>query len=215
MAMKTPRTNIGSSSLAATSPTPLGDVSFVAVDVEGNGASPPEIIEIALVPFSGRQFAAPLQSLVRPEKPISAIVERKHGISNDDVRHAPRFEELAEQVRATLAGRVLVGHRAMVEVSLLSKALGDWRPTSVVDTFDLARRLLPELASYSLASIAQTLGLRADSPLHRALPDADLAARVMISLADTAGIRTLEPLLHLASPPTLLQQRSSEQLALD
>lgn len=195
--------------------TPLSAVRFIAVDLEGNGGSPPEIVEIAWVPFTLQRFAASFQSLVRPDTPITPIVERKHGISNDDVSHAPRFEELAKTVSVALMGRVLVAHRAAVEVTLLSRALGTWPPMPVIDTFQLARSVLPMLESYSLGSVAQELGLRVDGQLHRALPDADLAARVMIALADRADAKTLDELLDLGRPPKLPQSRGDEQLTLE
>ncbi|MBF6234395.1 hypothetical protein [Nocardia farcinica] len=63
-------------------PPTLRGRQFAVVDVEGNGRTPPEIIEIAILPvFRDDVFVHEMLSwLIRPERPITPIVTRKvHG----------------------------------------------------------------------------------------------------------------------------------------
>ncbi|MGW4720935.1 3'-5' exonuclease [Nocardia sp. NPDC004260] len=73
-------------------PDALHGKDFAVVDVEGNGQTPPEIIEIAILPVSGATVGVDdMRSwLVRPARPITPIVTRKvHGITNADVAECP------------------------------------------------------------------------------------------------------------------------------
>jgi exodeoxyribonuclease X len=184
---------------------------FAVVDVEGNGAQPPDIVEIACLHLDGGEIRPALHTLVRPPRPISPLVSRKHGIANDDVASAPSFPEIRARVAECLQDRVLVAHNARVEVDVLSRALGGlWRPTAVLDTLALARRVVPGRESYALPPLAAALELERAGPAHRAAADAELTARLLIKLAERSRIETLDDLLALAGP---LRSRSRAGLA--
>lgn len=121
----------------------------VVVDVEGNGAQPPEIIEIAVLPLARGRTAteADLRTwLVRPEIPISVLVTRKvHGIGNADVADAPRWAEIAGEITAAMAGRTVVAHNAATERRVLCAHLPGWAPPRWLDTLRLAKTVWPEL----------------------------------------------------------------------
>jgi DNA polymerase III epsilon subunit family exonuclease len=134
---------------------------FWIVDVEGNGASPPEIVELAMaeikamVPTGNRKHW-----LIRPETPISPMVTRIHGIRNDDVADAPTFEEIADDVLTWLQDASIVGHNVKVDLDALKRALPGWEPKAAVDTLKMAKMAKPGLPSYGLANLSETLGLK-------------------------------------------------------
>lgn len=87
------------------------------MDVEGNGQTPPGIIEIAIPPVAGTSVGPEdIRSwLIRPENPITPSVTRKvHGISHSDVEDRPEWEAGAPQVVRIMFVRILLAHNANV-----------------------------------------------------------------------------------------------------
>jgi exodeoxyribonuclease X len=85
---------------------------------------------------------------------------------------------------------------AHVDVSVLSRKLGDWKPSEVFDTLKLARRLLPDAGGYKIGTLVARFKLAEGLPEgltpHRADYDALVAARLFVRLA--ADATTLEAL---------------------
>ncbi|MFJ3405412.1 exonuclease domain-containing protein [Promicromonospora sp. NPDC090134] len=178
---------------------------YVVVDVEGSGAQPPQLVELALVPVHQGGIRSARTWLVRPPEPITWQARRVHGISNDDVTDAPRAEEVAEEVLEALGDSILVGHAVHVDVAVLSRALPGWAVPDMIDTPRLARRAF-DLPSYSLSSLVRHRRLDAGMPpgmrLHRAGYDATVTARLFVDLASTMtpGGATRDALLSTGGP---------------
>jgi DNA polymerase-3 subunit epsilon/exodeoxyribonuclease X len=165
---------------------------YAVVDVEGNGQSPPDLVEIAVVPVSASLDVGDFRSwLVRPPRPITAVVTAKvHGIANADVADAPTWAEVSGEVAAALAGRVLVAHNASVERAVLARHLPSYVPPEVVDTLALARRLWPALPGHGLDALIRARGIRMGTRFghrHRAGHDAHATALVFRALSADAG----------------------------
>jgi len=159
------------------------------VDVEGNGASPPEMVELAMVEWSLTEIRTRHFSwLIKPNKSISNAVSRIHGITDADVIDAPTTEDIADDVLRWLNDRAIVGHNVRVEVETLRRAFPDWQPTGAIDTLTLAKRLKPGLASYGLGALGETFGLSSEAASrtgqhhHSALYDATLAGLLLSHL---------------------------------
>lgn len=174
---------------------------LVVVDVEGNGQRPPDIVEIATLRLDGGREVTPADVrswLVRPARPITAVVTRKvHGITGDDVSNAPPWRDVAAQVQRALGSRVLVAHSATVERDVVSAHLPDWRPRFVLDTLRLARGLLSGVpGGYGLDNLITQLRLppppERSGPgevwrRHRAPYDVWMTASLLCRLLDEAG----------------------------
>lgn len=159
---------------------------FAVVDVEGNGQQPPGLVELAVVPIVDGVIGEAISWLLHPADPIKHFATRIHGITNKDVADAPSVGSVHDEVMGALAGWAVVAHNAHVDVSVLTRELGDWQPPEVFDTLKLARRLLPGRASYKLGALVTEFGLDTDLPAglvpHRATYDALVAARLFIHL---------------------------------
>lgn len=166
-----------------------GEEHWWAVDVEGNGGSPPEIVEIALIQFIDRcRLGRRFHWLVKPTQPISPAVSRLHGLTDADVRSSPSIQDIADDLLTWLDDATIVGHNVKVEVEIISRSLSDWRPKRAFDTLLLARLLRPGLPSYSLERLAAQFDLESNPMLpagrghHSAIYDAALAALLLVEL---------------------------------
>lgn len=168
---------------------------YAVVDVEGNGQQPPDLVELAVVPIVGGMIGEPTSWLVKPEHSIKYFATRIHGITNHDVADAPAFITIADNVRRILAVPALVAHNAHVDVGVLRRHLGEWKCPEVFDTLKLAKRLLPQRASYKLGALVEALKLADELPdglsPHRATYDVLVTARLFVRLMTLSATRPL------------------------
>jgi DNA polymerase III epsilon subunit-like protein len=166
-------------------------LSYVVVDVEGNGQQPPDLVELAAVPVVGGVIGEPLSWLVKPETPIKDFATRIHGLSSKDVADCPSFGSVMPEVLLALGHPALVAHNAHIDVDVLNRKMTGWKPPEVFDTLKLARRLMPGRDSYRLGALAEAFNLAEGLPEglspHRATYDALVAARLFVLLATKAA----------------------------
>jgi DNA polymerase-3 subunit epsilon/ATP-dependent DNA helicase DinG len=177
------------------------DDQFAALDVEATGMDPTrhEVIEVAVVVFSRERELERFASLVRPRARVSLDAASLTGIAPEDLRTAPAVTEIAATIRRLTAGRPVVGHSIDMDVAMLAAA-GVSIASPQYDTHQIATLLLPDLPNYSLAAVAEALGV-APGAEHRALSDALVAAdvfRAMLAKIDEIDSLTLERVAALA-----------------
>ncbi|MFD4241161.1 exonuclease domain-containing protein [Streptomyces sp. NPDC058525] len=183
----------------STWPRPL----FV-VDVEGNGGTPPDLVEVAAIPVENGepQPNAARTWLVRPPVPIPSRISRIHGITNEMTADAPTWPDVAEQVHALLDGAWICAHSASVEYSVLTRHMPTWKPAGVIDTLRLARATYPGHKGFGLDALIAHTDIRLDDvsgARHRAGYDAHATALLLHHLA--AHYDTWEALAARAVPP--------------
>jgi exodeoxyribonuclease X len=165
-------------------------LTYVVVDVEGNGHQPPELVELAVVPIVGGVVGEPTSWLVKPEHPIRYFATSVHGLTTADVADCPPITAVADEVLKALDVPALVAHTAHVDVDVLRRELDKWQPPEVFDTLRLARRLVPGLPNYKLGTLVEHFklaeGLPDELKPHRATYDALVTARLFVHLAETA-----------------------------
>ncbi|WP_054812198.1 3'-5' exonuclease [Nocardia arizonensis] len=198
-------------------PNVLHGRDFAVVDVEGNGQTPPEIIEIAVLAISGQTVdVADIRSwLIRPERPITPIVTRKvHGITNADVADCPRWAEVAEQIAGALEDRVLVAHNANLERRVVSEHLPEWTPPLVLDTLRFAKAVWPGLPGYSLDKLVTHASLDTtavnEQGHHRAGWDTWAAWQLFARLVTDSGYEWDE-IVQAAAPAEFVAPREAQE----
>jgi DNA polymerase-3 subunit epsilon len=179
------------------------DCTFAVVDVETTGSSPgrgDRVIEIAVAVLSQGSVGLALDTLVNPERPIPRVVTGVTRISYDDVRDKPVFAEIADQVVASLAGRVFVAHNLPFDWSFVSSEIRRALHLSLdgprLCTVRLARKLIPGLRSRTLDSVARYFGIEIENR-HRAAGDAVATAAALSLLLDLAGERGIDTFQEL------------------
>ncbi len=163
----------------------LKDLEFVVVDVEATGAKTPpnRLIELGAYKIRGRKIVDKFLSLVNPEIPIPRFVASLTGISNDMVRRAPVFAEVAPRWLDFVSDSVLVAHNAPFDTSFLNHEISRVYPghrmvNPHLCTVKLSRRALPELLNHRLDTIADHFSIPIVSR-HRAGSDALATAEIL------------------------------------
>jgi DNA polymerase III subunit epsilon len=188
---------------------PLESARFVVVDLETTGLRPGQsrICEIGAVRVDGLVSAGTFETLVDPGEPLPRLVASLTGIADADLAEAPGPAEAVRRFLAFAGDSVLVAHNARFDLAFLDREVerltGRRVAAPVVDTVGLARRLLAgRVSRASLASLSHFFGTSV-RPCHRALPDAQATAEVLIALlglAQERGAETIADLCRLAAP---------------
>ena len=167
--------------------------SIVAIDIETTGLSEEydAIIEIGAVRFKGHRIEDEWSTLVNPNKHIPEFISGLTGISDVEVRNAPRFHEIAEELEAFVGNSPVVGHNVRFDLGFLQRG-GLFHYNEVIDTYELASVLMPAASRYNLGALGQQLGLLHLDKKHRGLSDAKLTMTVFNQLYEMARELPLE-----------------------
>ena len=149
---------------------------YAILDIETTGGKYNEegITEIAIYKFDGHNIVDQFSSLVNPEKPIQPFVVNLTGINNEMLRHAPKFYEVAKRIIEITDGCIMVAHNALFDNRILTTEfdrLGYHFDKETLCTVELAKKLIPDMPSYSLGKLVRALGIPL-SDRHRAQGDA-------------------------------------------
>ena len=163
---------------------------YAVFDCETTGTSPErdEIVSLAVVRLDAHGVeTGRLARLVRPSCSIPAGATAIHGIADADVVSAPRFEELAPELLALLAGAVFVAHNVSFDLPMLGQAFARagiaFRPAGVACTLDAYRLLDPLAENHQLGPLCERCGIVLDGA-HEALGDALAAAALLRRLLE-------------------------------
>ncbi len=195
--------------LSAASDPLLHEASFVVFDLETTGlaVASSRICEIGAVRLHRLEQDGVYETLVAPGVPLPRPVGRLTGLSDAELRAAPRVRTALEGFMAFAGDAVLVAHNARFDIGFVNRELermtGRRVAATVIDTVPLARNLLRgRIERTSLAALAYFFGVSV-LPCHRALPDAQATAEVFLRLVEIAqerGAATLAELEELAAP---------------
>ena len=180
---------------------PLAELAYTVIDTETTGLDPAagdEIISIGAVRIVNNRLLRheTYEQLVDPKRPIAALSQTVHGLSNEMLRGQPAIDAVLPQFHEYCEDTVLVGHNAAFDMRFLQikEARTGIRFTQpVLDTLLLSEVLNPNQESHGLEAIAERLGVLVVAR-HTALGDALVTGEVflrMIPLLAAHGIRTL------------------------
>ncbi|HVQ36334.1 MAG TPA: exonuclease domain-containing protein [Pyrinomonadaceae bacterium] len=168
----------------------LDELEFVVVDIEATGAKMPpnRIMELGAYRIRGRKIVDSFVTLVNPEISIPRFVIALTGITNEMVKQAPLFAEVAPQWLEFVQDAVLIAHNALFDTSFLNHEIarvfpGNRMINPNLCTVLLARRTVPGLTNYRLDTVADHFSI----PIfdrHRAGSDALATAEVFIRILD-------------------------------
>ncbi len=180
---------------------------LIFIYLETTGANPTidRITEIGLVEVDRRGNATHWSSLVNPSVSIPAFIQSLTGISNEMVRTAPSFAQLAAALHERLEGTLFIAHNARFDYGFLRNAfseVGYSFRSEVLCTVKLSRALFPNESRHSLDALISRHQLKADAR-HRALADADLIWQFWQTLEQQVPQDVLIPAVK-----TLLQRPS-------
>jgi exodeoxyribonuclease X len=190
------------------------------VDLETTGFTPPEAcvceigwadivateLDMAEQPAVWKMGMGIGSALVNPGIPIPPIASSIHHLIDEDVAHAPRWEEFNREIIAPTAFEItaFAAHSAKMERQWITDELTGGKPW--ICTYKAALHLWPEAPSHSNQALRYWLrppGLSRDHAAvsHRAGPDAYVTAHILMAALDLVP---LTQLIEWTMQPALL-----------
>lgn len=153
---------------------------YAIIDIETTGGSPDrsKITEIAIILHDGNKVTEEYSTLINPECSIPYQITQITGITNDMVRDAPPFYEVAKKIVEMTEGAVFVAHNVNFDYNFVKAAfkdLGFPYTRKTLCTVRMSRVAFPGLKSYSLGNLCESLDIQLKNR-HRALGDAKATA---------------------------------------
>jgi DNA polymerase III subunit epsilon len=182
------------------------------LDTETTGINPKDghrIIEIGCVELINRRFTGNnFHVYINPERIIDAEAVAVHGITNERLKHEPKFRDIAKSFFDYIQGAELVIHNAAFDVGFINHEFSMLFPAlppvdqycTVLDTLMMARELHPGQKN-NLDALCRRYDINnSHRTLHGALLDAEILADVYLLM--TGG----QVSLNLANEQDGMQQ---------
>jgi len=169
----------------------MGDMDFVAIDVETANADMASICQIGLVKYVNGVLSDEWKTYINPEDYFDEINVSIHGIDESAVSGAPIFSKVINTLRTYLDDAVVVCHTHFDRVAI-QQAVRRYHAPELhslwLDSARVVRRTWKEYAwkGYGLYNVCKGLGY--DFKQHDALEDAKAAAYVFIAAIKQSGI---------------------------
>jgi DNA polymerase-3 subunit epsilon len=199
---------------------PLDEATFCVVDLETTGGSPGlgRITEIGAVRVTGLEAVDRFVTLVDPERPIPPVITAITGIDDALVRGEPTISTALDRFAAFAGDDVLVAHNAPFDLRFLNyerrRLAGRYFTQPWLDTLVLARRLLRRrVERHDLGTLAAWADCRT-RPCHRALPDAEATAELLVTFLQMLAERGHGTLERAVAFSRVRGARHSYKLAL-
>lgn len=152
------------------------DYPVVFVDIETTGGSyrNSRVLEVAAIRYENGIITDEFSTLINPETYIPASITKLTGITESDVKDAPVFGDIADQLFEIIDGAVFIAHNVRFDYSFLKAEftqVGIAFTPKLLCTVRLSRALYTLEKGHSLAKLIE----RHNIPVfdrHRALDDA-------------------------------------------
>jgi len=175
----------------------------IILDTETTGLKTSDghrIIEIGAVELVNRRFSQNnFQQYINPEREIDAGALAVHGISLNELKQKPLFNEIAAEFIRYIEGAELIIHNAAFDLEFLNYELAvaglDFKiedKCEITDSLQLARDKYPGQRN-SLDALCRRLGVdNSARELHGALLDAEILADVYLLMTGGQFSMSLE-----------------------
>ena len=189
----------------------------IVLDTETTGLNPrtgDRVIEIGCVELHNRMLTGNnYHCYINPERDSEEGALAVHGLTSEFLSDKPRFADIAEALRAYIAGAEVIIHNAPFDLGFLNAEFKRLKlPAfseqvgSVIDTLVQAKEMHPGKRN-SLDALCDRYGVsNSHRKLHGALLDAELLADVYLSMTRGQNSLSMEVEVVLTAPGEGLEQ---------
>jgi len=181
---------------------------FAITDIEttGSHASGHSITEICVAIHDGTKVLEEYHTLLNPGVNIPLAITALTGIDSAMLQGAPKFDEIAEELRDFIGDAIFVAHNVSFDYSFIKAGFDElgmkWNPKRLC-TVKLARKAFPNYRSYSLGNITRDLGIT-NERAHRAYGDVRATSALFLKCIEIIGIEGCQVMMAGGSNESFL-----------
>lgn len=141
--------------------------------------------EVAVVFVRSQIIVDRFESLMNPGRQIPDSVVHLTGITNSMVKNAPSPTSVMRQLRSKLGNVPIVAHNASFDRKFLEKEwsrIGKRLTNDMYCSMRVAWRVYRDALNHKLGTLVKHAGLTCSGPAHRAMPDAEMTAKLWIEM---------------------------------
>lgn len=170
---------------------------FVVIDFETANASRDSACALGIVVVKDNKIIEEKDWLIRPNNlefdPWNSMI---NGITEDDVKDKPKFNELWIDIKPYLENQLVIAHNASFDISVLRNTLDCYNIKYPNFTYSCTRIISKQyykgLVNYKLNTIAKHLGI--EFKHHIASEDAKATAKILIRICKELNVSTIDEL---------------------
>lgn len=192
-------------------------MNYLALDIETANADYSSICQLGFAEFHQGEIINTWKSLINPQDYFDAFNISIHGIKESDVKNAPTFKEISNEVFERLQNSTIIHHMPFDRIAFtracnkynLAQPKSDW-----VDSARIARRTWEEFSheGFALQNIANHLQITFHH--HDALQDAIAAGKIVWEASKKSGL-SIEELLERSALPLHIYKDGATKIKLD
>ncbi|HRA74048.1 MAG TPA: exonuclease domain-containing protein [Flavobacterium sp.] len=192
-------------------------MNFLAIDVETANADYSSICQIGIAEFKNGEIIDKWKVLINPEDYFDPFNVSIHGISEKDVKNAPTFKQVYEELNNRLNGKITIHHMPFDRIAInracdcynLEHTSPKW-----LDSAKIVRRTWTDFAhsGYGLSNIAKHLNISFEH--HDALEDAITAGIVVVKASIMSNL-TIEEWFKRVGQPIFNYKKGSSSIYLE
>lgn len=158
-------------------------MNFVAIDFETANHKRNSACSVAVVEVKEGKIFDAYYALIRPpEMAFNYTNIQIHGITPEDVRDKPTFDQIWKELRSHLDGKIVLAHNASFDMSVLRSLVNEYQLAPPrfhhFCTVSIARKVWPELDNHKLGTLGNFFQI--DFKHHNALDDARTCAAIAL-----------------------------------
>lgn len=169
----------------------MNNSKIAVIDIETPNRNNDSICSIGIVFVENGVITNTFYSLVNPEDDFENANIRIHGITENDVKDAPTFPEIWNNVKDVFEGYLLAGHNFTFDLSCIKKSLlkHDIKavPVYYIDTLTVSRRNIVDIENHQLSTLCDYYGINLEKH-HNALADSYATAEIMLYMIKEFGL---------------------------
>lgn len=126
----------------------LPDLVLLDIETTGGAHLHDRITEVALIKIEGGEILTVWESLINPGMPIPRHITGLTGISDDMVKDASSFKDIAGELYSHLEGQVMVAHNVRFDYGFLKAEYNAWVAHSGYAPYALSNCLVSFIRIY-------------------------------------------------------------------
>ncbi len=183
----------------------LSKLTFCVFDLETTGGNhlDDNIIEIGLVKVENLKITTKKKFLIKSDKKIPDFIQKLTSIHPQDLKNAPRIEEVIDEILEFMKDTILVAHNTAFDIpffnSVLTRLSRPELTNKSICTNMMTKYLIPNLMNSNLGYMSKILGIK-HKKAHRALDDAMATAELLLNYLNVFIDKNINKVNHLYYP---------------